>query len=145
MGLSYDRTKIVLLKRKHYAILILGAPIYDTLLSLGKPKGLSFLLDNAIMLLEVRYMKAIRVTQGKILVEPTVQMTSLGNGLQINNETQSRKDIVTGIVKDGKYKDSMIYFPLYAASPLTYEGNSYYIIDEQDVLAIECDDSTNNK
>ena len=90
-------------------------------------------------------MKAIRVTQGKVLVKPTVQMTSLGNGLQINNETQSRKDIVTGIVKDGKYKDSMIYFPLYAASPLTYEGNSYYIIDEQDVLAIECDDSTNNK
>lgn len=90
-------------------------------------------------------MKAIHVVQGKVLVEPQISSTSLGNGLQINNETQSRKDIISGLVVDGKYKDSMIYFPLYAANPLTYEGKSYLILDEQDILAIEYDnDSTNN-
>jgi len=89
-------------------------------------------------------MKAIHVVQGKLLVKPVVQATSLGNGLQINNETQSRKDIATGLVVDGKYKDSMVYFPLYSASPLTYEGVSYLILDEQDILAYECDDSINN-
>jgi co-chaperonin GroES (HSP10) len=95
--------------------------------------------------MEVRYMKAIRVIQGKVLVEPVVQATALGNGLQINQETQSRKDVATGLVIDGKYKDSMVYFPLYAASPIVYQGKSYLIIDEQDILAMEYDtDDTAN-
>lgn len=90
-------------------------------------------------------MKAIHVVQGKLLVKPVTQATNLSNGLQINNETQSRKDVTTGLVVDGKYKDSMVYFPLYAASPLTYEGVSYFILDEQDILAYECDDPSDNK
>ena len=86
-------------------------------------------------------MKAIHACKGKCLVEPVTQMTSLGNGLQINNETQSRKDVIAGIVIDGEYKDSTIYFPLYSASPLIYEGKSYLILDALDILAIEYDDS----
>lgn len=88
-----------------------------------------------------KIMKAIHACKGKCLVEPVTQMTNLGNGLQINNETQSRKDVIAGIVIDGEYKDSTIYFPLYSASPLTYEGKSYLILDALDVLAIEYDDS----
>lgn len=90
-------------------------------------------------------MKTIHVTEGKVLVEPVVQNTNLGNGLQINNETQSRKDIISGKVKDGKYIGSMVYFPLYAANTLMYEGTNYLILDEKDILAIEeCNDSANN-
>ncbi len=84
----------------------------------------------------------IKVTKGNVLIEPITQATNLGNGLQINNETQSRKDIVTGLVIDGSYKDAVVYFPLYAASPLTYNGINYLILNEQDILAI--DDSENN-
>ena len=83
----------------------------------------------------------IKVTKGNVLIEPTTQATNLGNGLQINNETQSRKDVVTGIVVDGEYKDAVVYFPLYAASPLTYNGINYLILNEQDILAY---DSTDN-
>lgn len=89
-------------------------------------------------------MKTIHVTEGKVLVEPVVQNTNLGNGLQINNETQSRKDIISGIIKDGKYLGSMVYFPLYAANTLMYEGTNYLILDEKDILAIESDDPKNN-
>lgn len=85
----------------------------------------------------------IKVTKGNVLVKPIVQATNLGNGLQINNETQSRKDIITGLVIDGEYKDAVVYFPLYAASPLTYEGINYMILNEQDVLAV--DDREDNK
>lgn len=83
----------------------------------------------------------IKVTKGNVLIEPTTQATNLGNGLQINNETQSRKDVVTGRVIDGEYKDAVVYFPLYAASPLTYNGINYLILNEQDILAY---DSTDN-
>lgn len=83
----------------------------------------------------------IKVVQGKTLVKPVVQATNLGNGIQINQETQSRKDIVTGLVIDGTYKDSMVYFPLYAACQLTYEGESYLILDEQDILAYDRKDN----
>jgi co-chaperonin GroES (HSP10) len=83
----------------------------------------------------------IKVTKGNVLIEPTTQATNLGNGLQINNETQSRKDVVTGRVIDGEYKDDVVYFPLYAASPLTYNGINYLILNEQDILAY---DSTDN-
>lgn len=89
-------------------------------------------------------MKTIHVTDGKVLVEPVVQNTNLGNGLQINNETQSRKDIISGIIKDGKYVGSMVYFPLYAANTLMYEGTNYLILDEKDILAIESDDPEDN-
>ena len=83
----------------------------------------------------------IKVTKGNVLIEPTTQATNLGNGLQINNETQSRKDVVTGIVIDGEYKDAVVYFPLYAASPLTYNGVNYLILNEQDILAYDSADN----
>ena len=81
----------------------------------------------------------IHITNKKLLIKPITEMTSLGNGLQINNETQSRKDVVTGICVDGTYKDSKVYYPLYAAFPITYKGENYLIIDEQDILAFDND------
>lgn len=84
----------------------------------------------------------IKVTKGNVLVKPIAQATNLGNGLQINNETQSRKDIITGLVIDGgELKGFVVYFPLYAASPLTYEGVNYLILNEQDVLAYDPTDN----
>ena len=82
----------------------------------------------------------------KLLVKQLNQTTSLGNGLQISNETQNRKDVVVGFVVDSKGKEWInknIYFPLYSALPLSYNGDNYLVVDTQDVLAI--DDSPNNR
>lgn len=86
----------------------------------------------------------LKVTKGNALIEPVTQATSLGNGLQINNETQNRKDIVTGRVIDGSEEliGAMVYFPLYATSQLTFDGVDYLVLNEQDILAY--DDTENN-
>jgi co-chaperonin GroES (HSP10) len=86
----------------------------------------------------------IRVAHAnKLLVKQLNQTTNLGNGLQISNETQNRKDVIVGIVIntiDSAWENKHVYFPLYSALPLSYEGENYLVIDVQDVLAI--DDTT---
>ena len=88
----------------------------------------------------------IKVTANKILVQQLDTQTELGNGLSITNETQSRKDIVNGLVIEtgpevGPIKDCVVYFPLYAALPLSYKGVNYLIVDMDDVLAYDSKDS----
>lgn len=91
----------------------------------------------------------IKVAQNnKVLVKQVEKTTSLGNGLQISNETQNRKDVIVGIVIDSGQINKIgkkIFFPLYSALPLSYEGENYLVVDTQDILAIELDDPTNNK
>lgn len=91
----------------------------------------------------------IRVAQdNKVLVKQINTTTSLGNGLQISNETQNRKDVIVGIIIDSVQKNKIgkkIFFPLYSALPLSYEGENYLVLDIQDILAIEVDDPTNSK
>lgn len=91
----------------------------------------------------------IKVAQdNKVLVKQVEKTTSLGNGLQISNETQNRKDVIVGIVVDSAQVNKIgkkIFFPLYSALPLSYEGENYLVVDIQDILAIEVDDPTNNK
>ena len=88
----------------------------------------------------------MRVLGNYTVVELASQTTVLDNGLAINNETQSRKDIVTGTViktnnpdlKDGE----LIYFPLYAANMVTFQGKTLYVVDNRDVLLV--DDTINS-
>ena len=91
----------------------------------------------------------IKVAQdNKVLVKQVEKTTSLGNGLQISNETQNRKDVIVGIVIDSVQVNKIgkkIFFPLYSALPLSYEGENYLVVDIQDILAIELDDPTNHK
>jgi co-chaperonin GroES (HSP10) len=78
--------------------------------------------------------------KNKLLIKKLDQETNLGNGLQISNETQNRKDIVVGIVintLDSAFEAKKVFFPLYSALPLSYEGENYLVIDTDDVLAIE--------
>lgn len=84
----------------------------------------------------------------KLLVKQLNQNTNLGNGLQISNETQNRKDVVVGIVVDALdsvWTGRKIFFPLYSALPLSYEGENYLVIDKDDVLAMELNDTTDSK
>lgn len=90
----------------------------------------------------------IRVAhRNKLLVKQINQNTNLGNGLQISNETQNRKDIVVGIVVDALetvWNGRKIFFPLYSALPLSYEGENYLVIDIDDVLVMELNDRKDN-
>lgn len=81
--------------------------------------------------------------KNKLLIKKLDQETNLGNGLQISNETQNRKDIVVGIVidtLDSAFEAKKVFFPLYSALPLSYEGENYLVIDTDDVLAIEVEE-----
>ena len=90
----------------------------------------------------------IRVAHNdKLLIKQINQATNLGNGLQISNETQNRKDIVAGIIVDCMEEDKVgkkVFFPLYSALPLSYEGENYLVINVEDVLVIEVNDTTNS-
>lgn len=83
----------------------------------------------------------IRVANdNKLLVEPMNSSTNLGNGLQINNETQNRKDIIKGKVissRLGRWENKIVYFPLYSALPFSHDGNNYMVVDISDVLIEE--------
>lgn len=86
----------------------------------------------------------IKVTKNKILVQQLDTQTELGNGLSITNETQSRKDIVKGLVvacAEPEYEMDVVYFPLYAALPLSYDGVNYLIVDVADILAYDSKDN----
>lgn len=78
--------------------------------------------------------------KNKLLIKKLDQETNLGNGLQISNETQNRKDIVVGLVintLDSVFEDKKVFFPLYSALPLSYEGENYLVVDVDDILVIE--------
>lgn len=72
--------------------------------------------------------------------------TNLSNGLKINNETQNRKDIVSGFVVTSTvgmyYQGLKVFFPLYASSMVNYNGVNYYIIHNDDILAVEGKDDS---
>lgn len=88
----------------------------------------------------------LRVTKNKLLIKQLDTQTELGNGLSITNETQSRKDIIKGLVIEAgpeikAYINNVVYFPLYAALPLSNKGENYLIVDFDDVLAYDTKDS----
>lgn len=86
----------------------------------------------------------LAVTKKNTLVKLKSSEASLGNGLVVNTETQNRKDIVYGEVQDSHEfkKQDIIYFPLYAASKLSYMGEDYYIVNNDDIIAYEVTNDT---
>ena len=81
----------------------------------------------------------MRVINNNTLIKLEKQFTTLGNGLNINNETQNRKDIVTGTVvqsTDSNIKGTA-YYPMYAASIITTAEGEFYIVNNEDILALD--------
>lgn len=81
----------------------------------------------------------MKVINNNTLVKLEKQFTTLGNGLNINNETHNRKDIVTGTVvqsTDSNIK-GIAYFPMYAASIITTKDGEFYIVNNEDILALD--------
>lgn len=81
----------------------------------------------------------MKVINNNTLIKLEKQFTTLGNGLNINNETQNRKDIVTGTVVQSTNSNikGVAYFPMYAASIITTSEGEFYIVNNEDILALD--------
>ena len=81
----------------------------------------------------------MKVINNNTLIKLEKQFTTLGNGLNINNETQNRKDIVTGTVVQSTNSNikGIAYFPMYAASIITTSEGEFYIVNNEDILALD--------
>ena len=76
-----------------------------------------------------------------LLVQLINETTVLGNGLAVK-ETRGKRDIVTGtIVKapgHGIIAENMkVWFPLYAANPITVDGKSLLVVALDDIIMVE--------
>ena len=89
----------------------------------------------------------MRVINDNLLVKLESQSTTFGNGLSVNNETQNRKDIISGKVfktsVDEIREGDHVWFPMYAASVVTLSEGEFYILNVDDVMIV--DDADTNK
>lgn len=79
------------------------------------------------------------------LVELQEENKLLANGITVK-ETRGKRDIVTGKVISGDYSSgfpctdgSLIWFPLYAANPITIDGKALLIVHQDDIIMIQED------
>ena len=85
----------------------------------------------------------IRMTNKFWLVELEEENKVLANGLTVK-ETRGKRDIVTGVVIHGDYSPEFpcadgyhVWFPLYAANPITVDGKSLLVIHQDDIIMVE--------
>ena len=76
-----------------------------------------------------------------LLVELVNETTVLGNGLAVK-ETRGKRDVVTGTIVrapvNGIIKETMkVWFPLYAANPITVNGKSLLVVSLDDIIMVE--------
>ena len=77
------------------------------------------------------------------LVELEEENKILSNGLTVK-ETRGKRDIVTGRVISGDYSTGfpcadgyLIWFPLYAANPITVGGKTLLVVHQDDIIMVE--------
>lgn len=85
----------------------------------------------------------IRMTNKFWLVELEDELKQLSNGLTVK-ETRGKRDIVTGRVIHGDYSPEfpaadgyLVWFPLYAANPITVDGKSLLVVHQDDIIMVE--------
>ena len=76
-----------------------------------------------------------------LLVELVNETTVLGNGLAVK-ETRGKRDIVTGTVVKGPghgiiEENVKVWFPLYAANPITINGKSLLVVSLDDIIMVD--------
>ena len=85
----------------------------------------------------------IKMTNKFWLVELEEENKVLANGLTVK-ETRGKRDIVTGRVISGDYSSEfpaadgyLVWFPLYAANPITVDGKSLLVVHQDDIIMVE--------
>ena len=78
-----------------------------------------------------------RTLNNKIIIKQINLSTQLGNGIVIQ-ETRGKKDILVGEVIISSTTDikegDLVWFPEYAALPITLNNKSYNVIDYSDII-----------
>lgn len=84
-----------------------------------------------------------KMTNKFYLVELMEENKVLTNGLTVK-ETRGKRDIVTGKVITGDYTPEfptsdgyLIWFPLYAANPITVDGKTLLVVHQDDIIMVE--------
>ena len=90
----------------------------------------------------------------KLVIQRCSNEQTLDNGIKVT-EARGKKDIVKGIpvvtyetslpighnnefvLEKESSKNIFIWYPLYAALPISIEGNTYDVIDQQDIIMEE--------
>lgn len=77
------------------------------------------------------------------LIELKEENKVLSNGLTVK-ETRGKRDIVVGKVIIGDYSPYfecadgyLVWFPLYAANPITVDGKSLLIVHQDDIIMVK--------
>lgn len=79
------------------------------------------------------------------LIELQEENKVLTNGLTVK-ETRGKRDIVSGKVIIGDWHGTnqfpaadgyTVYFPLYAANPITIEGKTLFVVHQDDIIMVE--------
>lgn len=77
------------------------------------------------------------------LVELVEENKLLSNGITVK-ETRGKRDIVVGRVISGDYSTDFpcsngyhIWFPLYAANPITVDGKALLTVHQDDIIMVE--------
>ena len=78
---------------------------------------------------------------GYVVIRLMKEEETLVNGIKIQ-DTRGKRDIVCGtcMLAEDKYKiptHALVWFPIYAASPIKLEGESFLILPYDDIMLIE--------
>jgi co-chaperonin GroES (HSP10) len=88
------------------------------------------------------YMK-INCLNGNIIVKVTEEKVTTKAGLIVNTtEQRGKRTIITGEIiysnrKDSLQKGSIVYFPMFAAQPISLDGLDYAAVNAKDVILVK--------
>ena len=73
---------------------------------------------------------------GKVIVEIKKKDEKIGNTKLVIPIAAQEKELGFGLCLSGEYKDRQVYFKKYSGDEIERDGKIYFIIDEEDLLAI---------
>ena len=78
---------------------------------------------------------------GYVVIRLMNSEETLGNGIKIQ-DTRGKRDIVCGtcMLAEDKHKipaHALVWFPVYAASPIKLAGENFLIVSYEDIMLIE--------
>ncbi len=74
-----------------------------------------------------------QTANGNLVVKQLSNEQQFDNGIKVN-EARGKKDIVKGKVILPEKSNKIVWYPLYSASPLSLEGETYDVISKDDVI-----------
>lgn len=82
-----------------------------------------------------------KTKNGYVIIRPVQDKETLANGIKFQ-DTRGKRDIICGtcMLAEEKFKipqRALVWFPVYAASPIKLEGETFLILPFDDVMLIE--------